>query len=128
MDNNKKKKKTVVIAISIIIVLILALAISYAFFSTTLNGQEQIVKIGTLDLILNETSEGISLNNAIGLSDEDGMSLTGSTFELKNNGNKDVDYIIYLDDNTIGENDTRIDDKYLKYNQIKVEQIVEQQI
>ena len=38
------------------------------------------------------------------------------TDKLINNGNKAVDYIIYLDDNEISESDTRIDDKYLKYN------------
>ena len=112
---NRKKKITVII-ISILIILILVLAISFAFFSTQLNGTDQIVKVGTLDLVLDETSEGISLDNAIGLSDDKGMSLTPSTFKLINNGNKAVDYTIYLDDNTIGETDIRIDDKYLKYN------------
>ena len=113
---NKKNKNVIVIIISILIVIILVLCLTFAYLRTKLSGSEQIVKVGTLDLVLNETSEGISLNNAIGLSDSKGMSTTPSTFELKNNGNKAVDYIIYLDDNTIGDNDTRIDDKYLKYN------------
>ena len=30
-----------------------------------------------------------------------------------------VDYTVYLDDNTISDTDTRIDDKYLKYNLVK---------
>ena len=114
-DNNKKKK-IITIVISIIIILVLALAISYAYFSTQLTGSDQIVKVGTLDLVLDETSEGITLDNVVGISDSEGLSLDGSTFELRNNGNKAVDYTIYLDDNTIGEADTRIDDKYLKYN------------
>ena len=113
---NKKNKKVTVIIISILIVIILVLGLTYAYLRTELSGSEQLVKVGTLDLVLNETSEGISLDNAIGLSDSQGMSTTPSTFELKNNGDKAVDYIIYLDDNTIGESDTRIDDKYLKYN------------
>ena len=111
-----KNKKVAIIVISIIIILVLALAISYAYFRTELFGSEEIVKVGTLDLVLDETSEGISLDNAVGISDSEGLSLNGSTFELRNNGNKSVDYTIYLDDNTIGENDIRIDDKYLKYN------------
>ena len=115
-ETNNKKKKVITIVISIIIILVLALAISYAYFSTELNGTDQIVKVGTLDLVLDETSEGITLDNAVGISDSKGMSSTPSTFELRNNGNKAVDYTIYLDDNTIGETDTRIDDKYLKYN------------
>ena len=112
----KKNRKVTVIIISILIVLILLLAITFAFFRTELFGSDHVVKVGTLDLVLDETSEGISLDNAIGLSDDKGMSLTPSTFKLINNGNKAVDYTIYLDDNTIGDTDTRIDDKYLKYN------------
>ena len=114
-DNDKKKKVTVIV-ISILIVLILLIAIAYAYFSTQLSGKDQIVKVGELELVLDETSEGISLDNAVGISDSKGMSLDGSTFELINNGNNAVDYTIYLDDNTIGDTDTRIDDKYLKYN------------
>ena len=114
--DNSKKKKVITIVISILIVLVLVLAISYAFFSTQLSGTDQIVKVGELELVLDETSEGISLDNAIGISDSKGMSSTPSTFELRNNGNKAVDYTIYLDDNTISDTDTRIDDKYLKYN------------
>ena len=116
MKREEKNNKATMIIISIVIILILVLAISYAFFSTKLYGKDQIVKVGTLDLVLDETSEGISLDNAIGISDSQGMKLDASTFELKNNGSKAVDYTIYLDDNTISETDTRIDDKYLKYN------------
>ena len=112
----KRKEKEKVLIISIIIVLILVLAVSFAYFSTRLNGTDQIVKVGKLELVLDETSEGISLENAIGLSDSEGMKLTPSTFKLINNGNKAVDYTIYLDDNTISDTDTRIEDKYLKYN------------
>ena len=111
-----KNKKVTVSVISILIILILLLVLSYAFFKTQLSGTEGIVKVGELELVLNETSEGIKLDNAIGLSDSEGLSLDSSTFKLINNGSKAVDYIIYLDDNTIGDTDTRIDDKYLKYN------------
>ena len=111
-----KNKKVTVIIISILIIVILALLISYAYFSTEFSGTNQLVKVGDIELVLNETSEGIGLSNAIGLSDSDGMKLTPSTFELKNNGSNAVDYTIYLDDNTISDTDTRIDDMYLKYN------------
>ena len=116
MKKDNKNKKIITLVISIFIILILVLTISYAYFSTRLDGSDQIVKVGELELVLNETSEGITLDNAIGISDEDGMNLTPSTFELRNNGNNAVDYTIYLDDNTIGDTDTRIDDMFLKYN------------
>ena len=119
MEKDNNKKKAITIVISVVIILVLALAISYAYFRTELSGSEEIVKVGTLDLVLDETSEGISLDNAIGISDSEGLSLEGSTFKLINNGSKAVDYTIYLDDNTISDTDTRIDDKYLKYNLVK---------
>ena len=96
----KKNKKATVIIISIFIVLILAILISYAYFTTELNGSEEVVKVGTLDLVLDETSEGISLDNVVGISDSEGLSLDGSTFKLINNGSKTVDYTIYLDNNS----------------------------
>ena len=92
------------VLLSILIVLILVLAVSYAYFSTQLSGRDQALRVGELELVLDETSEGISLDKAIGLEDEEGMSLEGSTFSLIN------------DDNSIRETDTRIADKYLKYN------------
>ena len=49
----KKNKKATVIIISIFIVLILAILISYAYFTTELNGSEEVVKVGTLDLVVN---------------------------------------------------------------------------
>ena len=116
MKEDKEKKKVITIVISILIVLIAALGLTYAFFFITLNGSDQIVKVGTLDLVLNETSEGINIDTAIGISDSKGMSLTPSTFTLVNNGNKTVEYTIYLDDMELDSTDTRIDDKYLKYN------------
>ena len=111
-----KKVKTIVVSMLIVLILVLAIVMSYAYFSTQLNGSDNIVKVGTLDLVLDETSKGLSIDNTIGVSDSEGMSLTPSTFKLINNGNIAVDYIIYLDDNTISDTDTRIDDKYLKYN------------
>ena len=70
-----KKKKVTVIIISILIVLILLLAIAYAYFSTQLSGTDQVVKVGELELVLDETSEGISLYSAIGISDKKGLEL-----------------------------------------------------
>ena len=71
----KDNKKIITIVMSIIIILVLVLAISYAYFSTELNGTDQMVKVGTLDLVLDETSEGITLDNAVGISDSEGLSL-----------------------------------------------------
>ena len=53
---DNKKKRVAVIVISILIVLILLIAIAYAYFSTQLNGSDNIVKIGELELVLDETS------------------------------------------------------------------------
>ena len=117
--DQKKKNKVIVLLISILIIIILAIILSYALFSTTLSGNENIVRVGTLDLVLNETSEGLNLSDVVGVSDEEGMSSSPSTFELVNNGNKAVDYTIYLDDMNIESTEKRMEDKYLKYNLVK---------
>ena len=82
--NIVKDKKITVIIISILIVIILLLGLTFAYFRTELFGKEEIVKVGTLDLVLDETNEGISLESAIGLSDDKGMELEPSTFKLIN--------------------------------------------
>ena len=44
------------------------------------------------------------------------MKLDGFSFSLTNNGNKEVDYYIYLDDLDIGNEENRIEDYSLRYS------------
>ncbi len=53
-----KNKKAMVIIISMLIVKILLLALTYAYFRTELFGGEEIVEVGTLDLVLGRDKFG----------------------------------------------------------------------
>ena len=94
------------------------------------NIKNNIFSIGVKDAqlrifdIIMETKRGTTYNSFV-INDEKvaiiDICKNGFYDEYKKNlkeviGDKAVDYIIYLDDNTIGDTDTRIDDKYLKYN------------
>ena len=119
MKNNLKKNKELVIAI--VLVLLLLIGGSFAYFTLTLNAtQENVIKAGTLELTLDDTtSNGITLTNAIPITDAKGLQTEAYTFTLENKGTMGADYTIYLDDLPIDEGKTRMDDKYVKYSLTK---------
>ena len=104
MDNNKKKDKIAKI-IGIIVGIILVLGISYALFSTVLRGKKKVrITTGTLDLQLVETDENdplkythIELDNALPMTNADGLKTTPYMFTLKNLGNIDANYVLSLE-------------------------------
>ncbi len=81
------------------------------------------IRAGKLDLTLDDKlSNGIKLENAIPVSDADGMKETTYTFTLKNNGTLESNYTIYLDDESLSETQTRANDGFIRYNLVKNEE------
>ena len=110
----KKNKKIIIIGIAIILILLIGLA--FAYLVTTLHGdKDYIVRVGTLDLVLNEGNE-LTLEKQIPLEDFEGQSLNGFSFSLVNNGSVDTDYTIYLDDIELSEDETRMPDSAIRYS------------
>ena len=110
----KSNKKFIIIAIIIIILLLIGVA--FAYLTTTLSGEkEYIIRAESLNLTLSEGNE-LTLEKGIPLEDEEGMKLDGFSFSLTNNGNKEADYYIYLDDLDIGNEENRIEDYSLRYS------------
>ena len=73
-----------------------------------------------LKLVLDDTMEGgIHLVNAIPVTDEEGLTQVGYTFTLENTGKIDSNYEIYLDDLDLDEGQTRMQDRFLKYQLVK---------
>jgi len=92
---NNKKKYFVIFGFA----LVALLGVSYALFSMTLIGQKKYtVKSGGLRIYLDEsaTSESISLENAIPVTDDEGMENTPYNFSLVNEEDEDLEYTIYL--------------------------------
>ena len=100
-----------------IVLIVVCIGITYAWLTTTLDGEkEYVLKAGTLNLILDETSNGINISEAYPMSDEEGLAQTNKyTFQVENTGTVPASYTIYLDDAAIDSNDTRIADGNIKY-------------
>ena len=118
VDNILEKYKKEILGMFIVLVLLLSL--SFAWLTLTLNGTKNVViKAGTLAVTLTDTSDGITLSNAVPLSDTDGLATTPYTFTIANTGNITSDYTIYLDDGTLETGETRMADGYVKYSLTK---------
>lgn len=115
VENNKKQILVIVLA------LILLLGGTYAWLQLTLTGtQKTRIEAGTLALTLEEGVE-INVEEALPMSDEDGLKLTPYTFTLTNTGDITSEYTIYLDDVAIPSNDIMMEDNVVKYSLTKNE-------
>ena len=126
-EKNKKSKKIKLIIITSCLVLLLVMGATYAWLRLTLNGSKvNVLRAGGLELALNETSEGITLEDVVPVTDAKGLQGKEYTFTLENRGS-DSSYTIYLDDvldiDQNGENDfeesERMSDSDIKYSLIK---------
>lgn len=114
MDKNNKKSKIMLIIILVALIIII-IALSYAAFSFSRIGSENVITLGTLELTLNEGNT-INLEDTYPLTDSEGLALSGYDFTLENTGTAAVDYVIYLDNVAIDSPDVKLDDMYLKYS------------
>ncbi len=111
-----KKKNKIAIIIGFIAI-ILVIGISYAWLKTTVYGQkEYVIKAGNLDLILDETSNGLMIENELPVEDGVGLASEGATFQVRNNSTSDICYEIYLDDAELVDGEVRVEDKFVKYS------------
>ena len=117
-EKEKKQRKWPIVALFLI--LLLLIGSTFAWFSMQLKGENvNVLKAGTLSLILDETtSDGILLENAIPMSYQQGIETTEYTFTLKNEG-VNSDYTIYLDDEALEDGQERIEDSKIRYILLK---------
>jgi len=110
-----KKSKSLIIIFSIVL-LIVIIGVSYAWLSTTIFGKkEYVLKAGELDLVLDESSNGLMIEDDLPVTDEEGMASEGASFTVRNNGSSDICYQIYLDDSDLLEAEVRVEDRFVKY-------------
>ena len=114
MDKNNKKSKIMLIILLVALIIII-IALSYAAFSFSRIGSENVITLGTLELTLNEGNT-INLEDTYPLTDSEGLALSGYDFTLENTGTAAVDYVIYLDNVAIESPNVKLDDMYLKYS------------
>ncbi len=114
---NKNKKLYIIIAI--LGALMLVSGISYAILTVVVQGiEENVIRFGSLDLTLTETN-AITIDNAIPVTDEEGMSGTPMSFSLTNNSSIEVGYVIYLDESALSDGETRVEANKLRFEMKK---------
>ena len=116
----KVKDKKIRIILILVCALILFMGASFAWLGIQLTGNSNVLKAGSLSLYLDESAtEGINIEYAIPTSDNKGLSQEGYTFKLVNDGTVATNYVIYLDDLALEENETRMLDSVVKYSLTK---------
>ena len=97
-ESKIKNKKIVFMIVGMLFCFILGIALTYAWLRITLHGEKKVSIVGNkLELVLDETNEGIQIENAVPVKDEQGKEVEAYTFTLENKGNKKIDYSVYLD-------------------------------
>ena len=116
MDKINSQRKKLIIAITLLIIIILGLGITYAWLIQIVNGEKiQSMRVGTFKFSLCEENS-LTLDSGEFMSDDKGMSQDGFKFSVENTGVGYGNYSVYLDDDTLSSNQTRIDDKFIRYS------------
>ena len=105
-----KNKKIIILIILILISILTLIGSSYALLTKTFTSKKLSVEVGTLKVDFTE-SNAITMDNAMPMTDENGMNTTPYTFTITNSGTIDSYYTISNEENT---NNT-LDTTYLKY-------------
>lgn len=115
---NLCKKKMLYI---LVIVLICMIGITYAWLMNVIKSNKtNTVTVGTLNLNLKEEENtNIYLEKAEPIVDSEGLEKAPYKFTIENIGNVDSKFILYLDNATLDENESLMEDKYVKYNLVK---------
>lgn len=114
----RKENKRVGILIAIILIALVAIVgTSYAFFTTTLNGtKDNTIEVGTLVLDLKDTSEGITLQNAVPVTEKYALAnYDAYTFTLENTGTVDAKYDLKLLAQALAEGEEQLANKHIRY-------------
>ena len=105
-----KNKKIIILIILILISILTLIGSSYALLTKTFTSKKLSVEVGTLKVDFTE-GNAITMDNAMPMTDENGMNTTPYTFTITNSGTIDSYYTISNEENT---NNT-LDTTYLKY-------------
>ena len=109
-ENKKKAIKVMAFLISTFAIL---LSVSYAFINKRVVGnKQQVIDAGNLELILDEDENNLLIEDAYPIADEVGMIQEAFTFRITNKTSMDTNYILKLEDITIGEVLAKEDVKY----------------
>lgn len=118
---DEKNKKIIRNSIFVFFAVVMFVLVSYAVFSYAREGEENNkLSTGTLILTLDDsTSSGITLSNAIPVTDQEGLSGTPYTFTVRNSGTLNSNYELQLVDDEEKYISHDCSDKKLPWTNIK---------
>ena len=105
-----KDKKIIVLIVLILISIIALIGSSYALLTKSFKSEKLSMQVGTLKVDFTE-GNAITMDNAMPMTDENGMNTTPYTFTITNSGTIDSYYTIYNEE----DSNNTLDTTYLKY-------------
>lgn len=113
IDLFKKNKALLIIVAFSFVVLV---GSSYAWYTITLSSdKEHTIKAGTMELLLQDHKDNVTLVNAVPQTDEAGMKNASYNFTVTNTGSISSRYSVYLEDTNLTVGTSRMSDSVLKY-------------
>ena len=104
-----KDKKIIALIILVLISIIALIGSSYALLTKSFKSEKLSMQVGTLKIDFTDGNI-ITMNNALPMTDEDGMNTTPYTFTITNSGNIDAYYTVSNEE----ELTNTLDTSYLK--------------
>ena len=104
-----KDKKIIALIILVLISIIALIGSSYALLTKSFKSEKLSMQVGTLKINFTDGNI-ITMNNAVPMTDEDGMNTTPYTFTITNSGNIDAYYTVSNEE----ELTNTLDTSYLK--------------
>ena len=108
---NIKDKQTIISIVAMVLLIVIVLGVSYAIFTYSQVGtKNNVIKSGSITFAYNETTNGITISNAMPISDTAGKVQTGTgnvfEFTLTNTvvGTSTINYEIYVTNETTATN------------------------
>ena len=114
----KKKYALLTIILSAVVLFTLVLGMSYAFFTTRVTSKELVIYTGSLRVEFNNNGNGINLNGTKPMTNSEGLSTDGYTFNIKNTGTIKARYQVRIE----LENDNEIPLEYIKMSYMQTKQ------
>ena len=111
----EKKKKIIILSIAIVAIIAIIAGSTYAYWQITRTQENpNDIVAACLDITMENETGTFGLDKAWPISDTEGESLTGYTFEVKNNCDENVNYIVGLN-SVAGDSDN-----YLAYSSLRL--------
>lgn len=115
------KRQLMLTVLSIFGVTMLSIGSTFAIFTVSSKSAEyNVIKTGTLNInFAADASSTVGLNNALPMSDTDGLAQSGTTFTITNTGSLPANYSVSLKDDTDMVTQDNCSDKQLAKENIK---------